>query len=132
MPSRTDKLIQRHPELEKVRGDLEGLESESDRLDKENAGLRERIQGLEETHRKLELELTSLKAAEAGFVRSHGVLWKMGANGLAEPAVYCPACKLVMTPLPSGNPEYFICTECRFRADIDPNSIHDVAASVNA
>jgi|ETNmetMinimDraft_26_1059896.scaffolds.fasta_scaffold23120_2 hypothetical protein len=131
MAKRLDDLIREHPELEKARETLAQWESEHDSHTDECRQLHAQIQELEETVKKLELDIARMEAEEAGFLSAHDVLWKLGADGTAEPAVYCPTCKLVMTPLPSGFPEYFVCTKCHFRADLDPEKIVDLAADVS-
>lgn len=109
-------------DLATAREEIEQLRQTLD-LAHEEASTREReIRELKATIRRLEIRLGEMKLGGA-FVESHTVLWKRGAGGQVEPLAYCPTCKLVMTPLPSGYPEYIVCTNCQFRAPFHPEEL---------
>lgn len=102
-------------EIEAREGMLRDARAELDRKDREIRELRAEV-------RRLEIRLSDLRTG-GDFRESHGVLWQCSAAGHIEPLAYCPACRLVMTPMPSGYPEYLVCTSCRYRAPFHPEQI---------
>ena len=110
-----EALSKRIAELEQRLGQMK---KEHSRITRENRELKAEV-------KLLEIRLSESQI-EGDFVMSHGVLWQRAANGLMEPFVYCPSCRLVMTPLPSGYPEYLVCTQCKFKASFHPSEIPEL------
>lgn len=66
------------------------------------------------------------------FIEAEGVLWKRAPDGLLEKLVYCPACRLIMLPVPSGNPVSFVCTRCHFQAPFHVSDLDTIARRVSS
>lgn len=111
------------PDPSSQRQAYEALRRELHAMRLERDSLRDRLAGAEQA-------LAALRAENEEYVGAHGVLWKIGADGVAERVVYCPHCLLVMTPLPSSAPEYLMCTACRRRADFRPDELEQLARAV--
>jgi FtsZ-binding cell division protein ZapB len=129
-------------------------DSTEDGLRAEISALKERCAELIRTNRKLREEIETLKkrassvqeaaqkdwwkgrpAAETttpALVEKHGVLWQPSADGRIEPICYCPKCRLVMTPLPSGYPTEIMCTRCRFKAPFRPEQLPELVRTIAA
>ena len=112
-------------EREALTKQIEDLDQRLDQAEREHSRITRENREL-----KAEVKLLEIRLAESqiggDFVMSHGVLWQRAANGLIEPFVYCPSCRLVMTPLPSGYPEYLVCTQCKFKASFHPSEIPEL------
>jgi hypothetical protein len=110
-----EELRKARQEIENLQGALKAAQAVAGAKDREIRELKAQV-------RRLEIRVAEMKTGGA-FVESHGVLWQRSAGGRIDPLAYCPTCKLVMTPLPSGYPEYFICTHCKFKAPFHPEDI---------
>jgi hypothetical protein len=102
------------------------LKAENERLAKENRSLRDRVAMMERGRAQMGVPTA------AHFIEGHGVLWQQAADGRIEAICYCPTCKLVMTPLPSGYPEEVVCTSCKYKAPFHPEKLADVAHEVRS
>lgn len=102
--------------------DFEKLERRIGELEKENARLRDALR--EATGSE---EPIVYHDSYDTFVTHAGVLWKPAADGRLEPYPYCPACRLVLLPVPSDNPKRLVCTACRFEAAFSPQDIARIA-----
>ena len=124
-----DNLLKEYPELSVAREKLSVWQDKHNALEAENENLKKEKRELKETITKLE-NLVAQHVKIDPFIEDHGVLWKMGADGSVDHIAYCPKCRLVMTPFPSGNPEYFICTQCKFRAPFDLRELDDIVENI--
>ena len=109
-------------DLDVAREEIAQLRVALERARDETTAKEREIRELNAAVRRLEIRLGEMKQG-GEFVESHGVLWQRSAGGHIEPLAYCPDCRLVMTPLPSGYPEYLVCTNCTFRAPFLPDEI---------
>ena len=112
-------------EREALTKQIADLEQKLHQADQEHSRISRENRELKAEVKRLEIRLAETKIG-GDFVMSHGVLWQRAANGLIEPFVYCPSCQLVMTPLPSGYPEYLVCTQCKFKASFHPAEIPEL------
>ena len=109
-------------ELAEAGRQLDESRARIEELDSENQALRKETRELKAAVSRLEIKLQELKPV-GRFVERHGVLWHQSAEGAVEPYAYCPNCRLVMTPFPSGYPESIICTQCKFKASFHPEDV---------
>ncbi len=115
------ELQARATELEASRAELK---AENSRLVKENRELTDRVSMMERGRAQMGVPTA------AHFVDGNGVLWQQAADGRIEAVCYCPTCKLVMTPLPSGYPEEMVCTSCKYIAPFHPEKLAEAAQAV--
>ena len=109
-------------ELEEMARQLGECRARVEEVDSENQVLRKENRELKAAISRLEIRLQELKPV-GRFIEGHGVLWHQSADGAVEPYAYCPTCRLVMTPFPSGYPETIICTQCKLKADFHPEDV---------
>ena len=130
--SRLNDLLNKHPELESVRAALADWQAELERLREARVKLQNENESLREQIADLNTRLRAVRDVPEGYIEGHGVLWRIAADGSIERLAYCPRCKLVMTPFPSGYPEHIICTACKYKAPFHPTEFDAVAREVRA
>ena len=124
-----DDLLKEHPDLAAAKEKLALWQDKYNALEAENENLKKEKRELKETIPKLE-NLVAQHVKIDPFIEDHGVLWKRGADGSIDKIAYCPKCRLVMTPFPSGNPECFICTQCKLRAPFNSEKSDSIAKNI--
>lgn len=120
-----------------LEAELAAAKARGEALDRENRALRDQVGTL---RRRLEAMTASTQdfwqgrpeaeTSTGAFVEGHGVLWCKSAAGRVEPICYCPACRLVMTPLPSGFPTEIVCTRCKGKAPFPPEQLSSLVAEL--
>lgn len=124
-----DDLLKDFPDLAVAKEKLVSWQEKYNALEAENENLKKENRELKETIIKLENQVAQHVQIDP-FIENHGVLWKKGANGSVDKIAYCPKCRLVMTPFPSGNPECLICTQCKFRAPFHPGELGSIVNNI--
>jgi hypothetical protein len=141
-PNRDDAVV------ETLRAEITALQDRAASLDRDNRARREENDRLKKRVAELEADLRQARGrtaavAEAAqkdwwkdrpaaettappLVEGHGVLWQPAADGRIEPVCYCPTCRLVMTPMPSGYPTEIVCTRCKFKAPFRPEQVPEL------
>ena len=98
------------------------LLAENKRLKKELAQLKRRFAQAEKT--------SVVHDTYDEFIEAEGVLWKRAFDGQVEHLVYCLACRLVMLPVPTGNPTAMVCTHCKRKAPFEPGQVNEIIARI--
>ena len=124
-----EDLIKEYPGLSAAKEKLVLQQDKYNALEAENEELKKKIRGLKETVTKLEKSVFQHVKIDP-FIEDHGVLWKKGADGSIDKIAYCPKCRVVMTPFPSGNPEFIVCTQCKYRAPFQCMELDGIVRNV--